>query len=103
MYSNDLEELKFLDSYDFQSEVLHRKILGRKVIYSAETQHIAHTNEDKSCHLQMLRVIQDSNKYKSILYWEIHRPELTLTGGNEDFVEWFRKRASSRLARKYTS
>lgn len=44
----------------------------------------------------MLRVIQYSNRYKSILYWATHLPDLT--GGKEAFVEWSRKRSSSRFA-----
>jgi len=95
-FYGDLEELMFSDSYDFQSEVLHWRFPGRKVIYSAETQHIKHT-KNKSSHLQILRILQDIYETKSIVYWATNRPDLT--GGKEDFVEWPRKGPPSHLAR----
>jgi len=95
-FYGDLEELTFSDSYDFQSEVLHWRFPGRKVIYSAETQHIEHT-KNKSSHLQILRILQDIYETKSIVYWATNRPDLT--GGKEDFVEWPRKGPPPHLAR----
>jgi hypothetical protein len=82
----------FSDSYDFQSEVLHRRFPGQKVIFSAETQHIEHT-KNKSSHLQILRILQDIYGTKSIVYWATNRPDLT--DGKEDFVEWPRKEPPS--------
>ncbi len=58
-----------------------------------------HTNTKDSCHLQVLRVIEDSFGYKSILYWETHN--LEWLDGNEDFATWSRRPASWRLMFKW--